>query len=324
MNDDMQEGLLAAIDEGIEAASPPSEPEQEEDLPEEQDDSLESDDDDGEGLEDQDDQGDAEPVEEDDDEDHITDPIPDDVKDRTRTRMEKLLESTKAAKSEARVAQGELNQLVGAIQQTGATPEQFGTMLEMLAGLNSGHEEGQRAALQVIEQTRLELRQALGLEDDQPATQAGLPDDLQDLVDIGHLTEQEAKTLANLRNPQPAQPAQPAQPIRSDLQQAIEQANLVVNAKQTAMKSADPQYAEKIAKLKEDGFTQRLQKMHPSRWADAFQKEYDALTKRMKAEAARNAAPDPLRGGNRNAAGTVAEPQSMEEAVDLGIMQASR
>lgn len=260
-------------------------------------------------------------------EDPINDPIPDDLKDRTRTRMQQLIETAKTTTAELEEVRGQFDQVMAAITETGATPEQFDAMLNMVKGLNSGDEAGWRGALEILEATRRDVMARLGIAE----TPGGdkLPDDLQDLVDIGHLTAEEAKVLHGVRTKReapkpPAAPAAPAAP-QPDQQwrQVVDQARHTVATMQSALKAADPGYAAKIDRLRADGFTQRLAKIEPQKWGETFQAAYAEVTatmERERAEAAKRQ--NPLPGGAKHAAGAAPEPKTLEEAVMQGILAA--
>src|SRR5690606_21079220 len=69
--------------------------------------------------------------------DPVNDPIPDDIKGRTRERMQGLITSVKDTATERDKYKAERDEILAAIADTGASPELFGDTMAFLKHLHS-------------------------------------------------------------------------------------------------------------------------------------------------------------------------------------------
>ena len=96
--------------------------------------------------------------------DPVNDPIPKELKAETRERMTSLINTVKEKDTQLAQVTQNFDYMVGGIQATGATPEQYGETLSWLALFNSGVPENQLKALELVESVAERLATLLGKE----------------------------------------------------------------------------------------------------------------------------------------------------------------
>gem|GEM_PF-4413000 len=134
--------------------------------------------------------------------DHVNDPIPENTNKRTQERIKSLIETVKA--QEALVAQH--GELFAAIQGTGASPDEFATMVNYMKGVRSNDPKSMEWAYSVLQS---ELR-GLAVKMGKPLYEVNLLRDKEnaDLVaEIGEgkITSNHAHEIALMREAQKTQ-----------------------------------------------------------------------------------------------------------------------
>lgn len=134
--------------------------------------------------------------------DHVNDPIPPEIKGRTRERMEGLVATTKElnTKLEAQAAELESGrELFGMIEATGANAETFARHMDVLALMTSQDPGEQQQAVTFLRAAADKIGQQLG---ETPTGKDPLEGhaDLLEEVDGGELTRKRAEEIAKQRN----------------------------------------------------------------------------------------------------------------------------
>lgn len=208
--------------------------------------------------------------------DPVNDPIPEEVKGRTRERMVSLVNTVKEQAEQI----GLQNQLVDSISSTGATSEEFGAMLGYMRWVHSEKPEDLRQAkellLQELEGVSLRLGEAA------PGVDflVKFPD-LQAKVNNGQITTEDAQEIA-LHRQRTAVNA-----TRQTRTQETEQANQAattarngaigeLNELGKTLNSTDAEFAVKHEMLKP--VINSLGQLPPARWKAAFLQAYKAIT----------------------------------------------
>lgn len=259
--------------------------------------------------------------------DPVNDPIPDEIQGRTRQRMEQLIKHVKESTTEATRVRQERDDLVGMVQQTGATPEQFSQMLDYIGAVNSGDPTRIKGALQQVQAELTALSRMVGEPVPGVDSLASHPD-LRQAVDSGDLSEAHARELAAGRDArafatQRTQQTTQARQQQDEQTQALEAGKQGLNALEKQLQ-ADPDYARKRAILIPT-LQPVLAQLHPSQWVQTFQNAYQQLKLGPAPVPTRPAGvgQQPLRA--RQPAGQTAKaPTSLEEAINAGIDRASR
>jgi hypothetical protein len=259
--------------------------------------------------------------------DPVNDPIPDEIQGRTRQRRESLIKHVKESTAEATRVRQERDDLVGMVQQTGATPEQFSQMLDYIGAVNSGDPARIKGALQQVQAELTALSRMIGEPVPGVDSLANHPD-LRQAVDSGDLSETHARELAAARDArafatQRTQQTSEAQRRESEQAQALDAGRQALNALEKQLQ-ADPDYARKRAILIPT-LQPVLAQLHPSQWVQTFQNAYQQLKLGPAPVPTRAATTgqQPLRA--RQPAGQTAKaPTSLEEAINAGIDRASR
>ena len=127
--------------------------------------------------------------------DHVNDPIPPQVSERTRERITSLVSRVKEQDS---ILQDQ-SAVINAIQSTGASPEEFGMMVGYMQLVHSDKPEHLEQAYKVLQ---AEMR-GLALKMGRPIPEVDVLSehkDLTDLVKSGQITQAAAEELAILRS----------------------------------------------------------------------------------------------------------------------------
>lgn len=262
--------------------------------------------------------------------DVINDPIPDDVKGKTRERMESLIKTAKDLTTARDQAVADRGELLGYVAETKATPQQFTEALNYLKAVNSGDPVQIRQAIKMAQAELTALARIIG-EPVQGVDLLAEHQDLKDAVEAGDISRQHAEELAASR----ALRAQQQQTSRqqteqSQVQQDITGGKTALNTLDGQLRAADPQYEAKralLVPLLQPIFAQ----LHPSKWAGAFKEAYDKLPATAIAPATaataaiqqRTPTQQPLRA--KQTAGQAAKaPGSLMDAINMGIEAAGR
>lgn len=227
-------------------------------------------------------------------------------------------------------AEAERNEMLGYIQETQATPEQYGQALTYLKLVNSPNRADKEAALQIMQQEVAALARMIGV----PVPGVNMlegHDDLIAEVGAGRLSMERAAELAaarESRNFQLRQNEANQQQTRETqaLNQARQAARNQLNVMEQQWLANDPAYKAKRPILIQQ-MKPILARIHPSQWAATFKNAYDALPAAVVTQPRPNNTPPnvprntPI-GGKNPAGGADPAPRTMAEAIELGLKQA--
>lgn len=248
--------------------------------------------------------------------DPVNDPIPEELKGRTRERITSLVGIVK--EKDALIEQQ--HQVFKTIQDTGATPEEFGAMI---AYMRWTHTDDPAQLTQAREMLQRELR-AVSLKLGQPTAGVDFLADHPELmqeVNNGQITLERAQELAiqRTRAKQATDAAAARNSEATTTQAAATERNGAIeelNALGAELKKTDPHYAHKYAQLKP--LLESLGMLPPKQWKQAFMKAY----KNVEAPAATVTTPAvpanknaPLRANKSPSGGSAAKPSNMMEAM---------
>ena len=261
--------------------------------------------------------------------DPVNDPIPKELKSETRERMTSLINTVKEKDTQLAQVTQNFDYMVGGIQATGATPEQYGETLSWLALFNSGVPENQLKALELVESVAERLATLLGKE-----RTVGDPlkahADLQESVRTGKLTPDYAKEIARIRNGQQFRTeltttATQQQQQQAEVQRVETQARTDLTALEDALRSVDGKEYDAIKASIVPVLKPVMAAINPAQWKDKFTQAYKAEKDRRAATAAargtRSAVPanQPLRAGKNPAGGQARPPASAGEALNAAL-----
>lgn len=264
--------------------------------------------------------------------DPVNDPIPDEVKGRTRERMQSLIATVKEKDEHIAIQ----NQLVDAISATGATEAEFGAMLGYMKWIHSDKPEDLRQARDLLMAELEGLSLKLGEAAPGIDFLAKFPD-LQEKVNNGQITTEDAKEIALHRQ------RTSVETTRRTMQQTQEQTAAAATAARNAgiaelnelgktLNETDPDFATKHEILKP--ILSSLGQLPPAKWKAAFTSAYKAITPQQVArfQATGNAAPaagaklgqkpagnQPLRGNKVPTGGQDRQATSLLDAVNAAI-----
>lgn len=212
--------------------------------------------------------------------DAVNDPIPKDVAPATQERMRTLVKMTKDITAERDEVRGNFESLVGGLQATGTTPEQYGEVLSFMALFNSTDPEQQTKALELLDSVADRLSMLLGKE---RAASDPLKDhtDLKEAIAKGKITPEYAREVATTRNSKTFRgelttahnkATQEADAKATELQTARSDLNTLENT----LKATDPQYAAKRAVLVPILKT-IFKSLPPAQWKSKFEETYKTI-----------------------------------------------
>lgn len=200
----------------------------------------------------------------------------------------------------------------GVISSTGATPEDFGSALEILSLSNQGTRQGAEGALALIDEFRSKLAARYGIDVAGVDPLQGF-DDLTQRLQTGDIDQASAKELARLRRQQDLQRQEAESRSTANAHDAaIKAGSAAVDTLCAQLKASDPTYDRKFEMLKpliEDLAAQ----LPPAQWAGAFKKLYDKVQLPAIPDPRRVESPAPIRRSASN--GGDRTPTSAEEAV---------
>lgn len=277
--------------------------------------------------------------------DHVNDPIPDEIKGRTRERMEGLVSVAKTLTTERDTLKAERDDLratsdefMGMIEASGIDVQGFANTMELMRRMSSPQVVDRQAAVRDLRAAADKIAVALG---ETPAGKDPLEGhpDLKELVEIGDIKLPQARELAEQRNR-----AKAAERIDSENRQREQQQN---NATTASAKMRDNLNALSDELRKRDGeavyagkhqvlvpIIKRLQTtIAPDKLIQAVREAYDALPAAAKpgprvgdeGQGAANRAPagtgaqQPARAKQGAGAGGAKVPTNPLEALELGL-----
>ena len=265
--------------------------------------------------------------------DPLTDPIPNALKPATKERIRTLVDRTKTAETSLATVTSERDELIKAITDTGATPEQYSGMLDYMELVNSKDRNKLIQAANFMIRELSALSRVGGFRIPGVTTYSGHKD-LEAAVAEGKLTQELAEEIAAGRAAQAHQgkigaAEQQESEARRRYQEADQKARADMNVMEVEF-AKDPLYKEKrpiiIGLLKEvirGNAKNGVPPLHPSKWAAAYKSIYETLPKTLGGmkpvtSAAKIPANQPLRT-QQPAGAQKQEPKSVAEALDMGI-----
>ncbi len=272
--------------------------------------------------------------------DPLTDPIPNALKRETKERIRTLVDRTKSAETSLATVTGERDELINAVTETGATPQQYAGVLDYLELVNSGDQNKLKQAANFMIRELSALSRVGGFRIPGVTSYAGHAD-LEKAVADGKLEPHIAEELAASRAATTHQgkvgaaQAQASQ-ARAQYAQAESAARTELNTIEAEF-SKDPLYAAKkpliVEMLNEQIRGDRktgIPPLHPSKWPAMYRKIYSTLPNTGVWGVPRpgNVQPGgkvpqntPLRT-QQPAGAQKPEPKSIQEAIEQGIEMA--
>lgn len=250
------------------------------------------------------------------DADPVNDPIPEELKGRTRERITSLVGLVKD--KDALIEQQ--NQVFDTIKNTGATPEEFGAMI---AYMRWTHTDDPAQLTQARDMLQRELR-AVSLKLGTPTAGVDFLADHPELmtaVNNGQITMEHAQELAiqRTRVKQTADAAAARTSEASTTQAATAERNGAIaelNTLGKELSKSDPHYDHKYQQLKP--LLESLGMLPPKQWKAAFQRAYaqiPAPTVAAVTPPAPKPGDRPLRANKSPSGGSAAKPSNMMEAM---------
>ena len=265
--------------------------------------------------------------------DPLTDPIPNALKPATKERIRTLVDRTKTAETSLATVTEERNELIKAITDTGATPEQYSGMLDYMELVNSKDRNKLIQAANFMIRELSALSRVGGFRIPGITTYSGHKD-LEAAVTEGKLTQELAEEIAAGRAAQAHQgKVGAAQQQESEARRRYQEADQKARSDMNVMEvefAKDPLYKEKrpiiVGLLNEvirGDAKSGVPPLHPSKWAAAYKRIYETLPKTLGGmkpvpSAAKIPANQPLRT-QQPAGAQKQEPKSVAEALDMGI-----
>lgn len=239
--------------------------------------------------------------------DHVNDPIPPQVSERTRERITSLVSTVKdlTAVNENQGA------IIASIQETGATPEEFGAMITYMRYMHSDKATDLEEAYKMLQGGLRTVSMKLG----RSLPEADALEGHQDLIDAvanGHTTAKIAEEVAVARNRARASAASnQAMTTASQTEAAATQERTTaitdLNGIGDHLQKTDPNYAAKREAI-EPALMAAFKHMRPSLWKQAFNEAYAACKATAKVVVpvtpAAKPKPQPLRPGAPAGGGT--------------------
>lgn len=265
--------------------------------------------------------------------DHINDPLDPRLKESTRERITGLINVVKEQTTRAETAEAQFNEVIGYIQDAGATPAQYGQALDYIKAVNSGDMNQIEKAFAFMEGEYRALARMLGREAPGVDYLAGHAD-LQAEVTAGKITQARAKEIAVARDAQAHgravnQQQQQQQQTQEQRAAVLTQGRNELNTLGAQLRAANPaEYAAK-SKVLTAALKGTFASLDPRQWAAAYKRAYDNLVLPAAAPAPAPAKKSnlpknqPLRGQNP-AGGQASAPKSMFDAINAAVEAAGR
>lgn len=266
--------------------------------------------------------------------DPVNDPIPAEVKGRTRERMTALITNVKELSAECEQLRTDRNDILGMIEQTGATPDQYSQALDYLAAVNSRDPARIKQAIGVAQRELAALAAMIG-EPVPGVDMLGQHADLQAEVEAGTLSRARAEEIAAARARSAVQVQEGQRHTQQQQhQRAVNEGRASLNRVEAELRASDPLYDQKKAMLV-PVLKPVLDQLPPAQWERAFRAAYARLQLPASASVAhphsngaRTTQPmrvnqQPLRA-QQPAGSARREASSMLDAINEGIEQGSR
>lgn len=260
--------------------------------------------------------------------DPINDPIPANLKKETQERMVALVDTAKKLTVRAETAEAQNAEILGYIQETRATPEQYGQALDYLRMVNSGDPAQLQKCIQFMQTELVALCKIAGVAVpgvDLLSEHA----DLKQRVANGEISRKDAEELAAARGHREVRTNHARYTSEQEAHQAIvNQGKAELNALEAEL-SKDPAFAAKRAVLVE-ALRPVFSQIDPRKWKSTFLAAYNKLPNPVAAAPAVVPAKKPAVPANqpmraRNPAGSQqSAPTSMLDAINQGIANAGR
>jgi hypothetical protein len=258
--------------------------------------------------------------------DPVNDPIPDDVKGRTRQRMTELIDTVKS-KDEIITNQ---NTVIQAVRNTGASPEEFAAMVSYMGLSRSESRESLTQARDML----LEELESIALKLGEPVPgidPLAKHPELRAKVEAGQITLEDAQELALSRTGKQKQTETTEASRAQDAaaQRATQERNAAIAELDKLGKellATDPDFAAKHAVL--EPVLQSLGMLPPKQWKAAFQAAYKAVklpetpaapVNGQKPAATPPAKGAPLRANKSPSGGQNRQPTSLLDAVSAAV-----
>jgi hypothetical protein len=221
-------------------------------------------------------------------------------------------------------------ELIGMVQETGATPEQYGMTLDYLKVINAANSGDRAAAERAYEMVSGELAslaKLIGKEVPGVHDPLAAHADIQQMLAAGEVTREAALEIAQLRQAQVLDRGRVQIEAQRNSQQTEHQNGIAALNTLGAELSADPQYAQK-APILIAALQAMKETVPPSRWAQSARDIYaripdmPAPVAAVAAPVAVKPTPGPVRGNSVRPA-VMAVTDDPFEAMDRGIAAAS-
>ena len=248
--------------------------------------------------------------------DPLNDPIPAELKGKTRERMEKLIERAKEKDDEVVKYRTQHDELLNAVSSTGTDPDEFAQTLDYLRLAHSTNPTERKEALKMIRQAAsalaLELGEDPGEGDFDPL--ANFPD-LKEAHDVGDITRKHALELVQGRIEKDRAEQAGA---KSDGQNVTLQGKESLNELGRFLVNRDgPAVYQAKSEVVLQTIRPILSSVHPSKWRETFQAAYENL--KLPESAAKPRAPQPIIQQKAPAGTNVGQPKSALDALNAGI-----
>jgi hypothetical protein len=262
--------------------------------------------------------------------DPVNDPIPKDLKQETRARMQSLIDTTKEITQKYEKAQQDFDYMINGVQATGTTPEQYGEMLSWMSLFNSGNPEHQMKALELVESVADRLATLLGKERN-ISDPLAKHEDLKAAVTRREITAEYAKEIARQRNgvafrTEITTTAQRQQQTQEQAQQTLQTARNDLTALESDLRSVDGAEYDAIKAQIVTPLKPVMAAINPAQWKAKFLEAYKAAKEQRAQDRAARAqvkpkvpTNQPLRGGKNPAGGQARAPSNPLEAMNSAL-----
>lgn len=253
--------------------------------------------------------------------DHVNDPIPKELAEKTQERIRSLADRVKVAEAGVTERSADLDEMISMVQETGTSGEQYGQVLGFMKLFNSTDEADQRAAFKVMQTELASMAAKLG-ETIPGVDPLAAHADLQAEIEAGTLTGERAIEIANTRTRETASAARAVTnnasvTAKDDIDQAVVDAKAEL-AVFEASKVKDPQWLAKKAILV-PALRATMRVIHPSQWRATFEASYKELVlPEAVAPTPTPKVPTPLRPKAPAGEGKK-EPSTMAEAIEQSL-----
>lgn len=263
-----------------------------------------------------------------------------DVKEETRARFDKLLNSRKEFKQQNAELQAALDELTpireqyegltGRLQQAQMDEQDMDFMLTVNSLLKSPNMQDRMRAADMIGNLNEVVQRQIGRPTQNYDPLSEFPD-LQDRVNKYQISEADAREMAVARKQQNLhetnnQQLELANRQQMETRQMVTAAQNEILGLETQWKGADPDYAVKephvVAAMKDI-----MENVHPSRWKNALDSEYNRISQLVVAQAQQNTGrpasrqPNAMRPSGSSGKGAAPEPKSMLDALSQGLAE---